>query len=206
MDPAKPPSRRGRIIGIVMAIVACSGIGAKAQEPPKPPALGDAQKDRLKDRDQLRERASRLRAQGKFAEAIEAIEAKLAIEREVLGESSDEALGSLESLAGLQEVRGDWAASASTWRRAEAIHLGSRGADHWRTIDARFAAERAEAALRLDALGQRRLTEASALGTRVAALYGRGLYAEAESAAASVARPRSRADRRAAPRDDPEPQ
>jgi hypothetical protein len=57
------------------------------------------QQERLKERDHLAMQAAQLRSQGKLPEAIEAAEAVLAIERAVLGQTSEDAIGSLELLA-----------------------------------------------------------------------------------------------------------
>ncbi len=168
--------RRRAGVALIMALAwSVSGAGAQG-----PRVLTDAQKERLKERDRLGERQARLLGESKPAEALAAAEAKLAIEREVLGESSDDALGTLELVANLREALGDWAESASAWRRAEALRAGLRGADHWKTIDARFAAERAEAAMRMGEADRRRLAEARNLTVRSNRLYRRRQYAEAE--------------------------
>jgi hypothetical protein len=83
---------------------------APAASKPSPP-LTAQQQERLKERDQHALQAAQLRSQGKLPEAIQAAEAMLAIEREVLGEASEDAIGSLELLARLHQDREDWAAA-----------------------------------------------------------------------------------------------
>ena len=93
------------------------------------PALTTAQRERLKERDRLGEQAAKLRSEGKLAEAIAAAEGMLAIEREVLGDASDDAIGSLELIASIQEQRDDWPAAFSLRRNVLNCELRTLGED-----------------------------------------------------------------------------
>src|SRR6516165_5835050 len=107
-----PPARLLPRLALVAALAATLG---RADEPPKPATspLTAAQRERLKQRDQFGKQAGNLQAEGKLDEAVKAAEAMLAIEREVLGPGSDDAIGSLELLAGLHLAREDWSAARS---------------------------------------------------------------------------------------------
>jgi hypothetical protein len=83
---------------------------APAQFKPSP-AFTAQQQERLKERNQLAMQAAQLRSQERLAEAVKATEAVLAIEREMLGETSEDAIGSLDLLAQLHQDREDWAAA-----------------------------------------------------------------------------------------------
>ena len=48
----------------------------------------------------------------------------LAIEREVLGNASDDALGSLELIASIQEQRDDWPAAIAARRNVLKLRIG----------------------------------------------------------------------------------
>src|SRR5271157_1601975 len=76
---------------VVAAALAGSTLTAWAY-PPQAPVLSDAQQARLKERDKLDQQVKAFRAQGKTAEAIRATESMLAIECEVFGKTSDDAI------------------------------------------------------------------------------------------------------------------
>ena len=177
------PSRRFASLGWHWILAAASFAAppgrAGADDPPRAPALTDAQKARLVERDRLGEQAQKLQAEGKLAEAIAAAGAMLAIEREVLGEASEDAIGSLELLAGLHEDRDDWSAATTARARVLALRSGSMGDEHWKTIDARFAMGRAEAVGRLDRDGRLRFAGVKQLSAQFMDLYGKGRFGEA---------------------------
>ena len=151
---------------------------APAASKPSPP-LTARQQERLKERDQFAMQAEQLRSQGKLSEAIQAAEAMLAIEREVLGETSEDAIGSLELLARLHQDREDWAAARKA--RTEVLNLRSTTLpkDHWQVADARWALDNVETLAKLSDRDRRRLREADRLIQQVEELYARGKYSEA---------------------------
>jgi CHAT domain-containing protein/Tfp pilus assembly protein PilF len=182
--------RRLRPLGWVARsiILACLALAQPAAprasgQPPaaaKPsPPLTPRQQERLKERDQHAREAVQLRSQGKLKEAIHAAEAMRAIERELLGETSEDAMGSLELLARLHQDRDDWAAAREA--RREVLNLRSKTLpnDHWRVADARTALDNIETLARLSDRDRRRLREADRLIEQVKELYTRRNYSEA---------------------------
>lgn len=158
-----------------------------AAEPPQPPALTAAQKERLKERDRLEREVFRLDGQGKRVEAIAAAEKLLAIEREVLGNFHSDVAGSLIFLAEAHESGEDFAAARKA--RAEVLEIVTklRGAGHWRVTDARLALEHVERLAKMDAAQRRRLAELEQLRRRVNALGRQGKYSEAVELCLQVA-------------------
>ena len=75
------------------------------------PGLTAAQKERLKQRDVLDKRCQALAKEGKYPEAIEAAEAMLAIECEVLGRVHRDVAASLYAIARLHTGVGQYAAA-----------------------------------------------------------------------------------------------
>jgi len=148
-------------------------------QPPPTPTLTPAQKDRLKERDKLDQQAQELRTKGKLHEAIKAAEGMLAIERDVLGETSEGAIGSLELLASLQEDCEDFAAGMQA--RSEVVELRTKalGKDHWKTTEARMTLGVAERVSQLRAEERRRFLEAEKLSRRTVELNRQGRYREA---------------------------
>jgi hypothetical protein len=72
------------------------------------------------------------------AEAISALQRKLAVERKIFGIHSETA-GSLELLARLHQERGDFAAARKAQKEVVALWTKLHGARHWRVTDARLA-------------------------------------------------------------------
>ena len=99
--------------------------------------------------------------QGKTAEAIQAALAMLAIEREVLGEASEDEIRSHVLLAELHQERADWAAARKS--RTAVIELWTKkvGKDSWQAADARSALENVESLSKLNDRDRRRLSERS---------------------------------------------
>ena len=158
-----------------------------AQEAASKPELTAAQKERLKERDKFFERVQRLRAAGKLDEATTAAEAILAIERETLGPSSEDAIDSLEIIARLQEERDDWAAALKVRHEVLDLRVKALGTQHWLVVNTRFALERAQALAKLTPDQRRTFLEVYRMGVQVAPdLYARDLYKEAEVIARRV--------------------
>ena len=76
-------------------------------------------------------------AQGKTDEAIRAAESVLAIECEILGRTSDDAIRTIKFLAKLHEEREDWPAARRAWTQVLAVWTKKLGKDHPDVIDAR---------------------------------------------------------------------
>jgi CHAT domain-containing protein/Tfp pilus assembly protein PilF len=149
-----------------------------ATSKPSPP-LTAQQQERLKERDQFGKQAVQLRSQGKLPEAIQAAEAMLALEREVLGETSEDAIGSLELLARLHQDREDWAAARKVRKEALKLLSTTLPKDHWQVVDARWALDNIDSLAKLSDRDRRRLREANGLIRQVEDLYARGKYSDA---------------------------
>ncbi len=144
------------------------------------------QQERLKERDHLAMQAVQLRSQGKLPEAIRAAEAMLALEREVLGETSEDAIGSLELLARLHQDREDWAAARKVRREVLKLLCTTLPKDHWQVVDARWALDNIDTLAKLSDRDRRRLREANRLIRQVEDLYARGKYSDAMGPAPDV--------------------
>ena len=173
---------RRTIILACLALALAAGPRASGQAPaaakPLPP-LPAKQQERLKERDRLALQAEQLSSQGKLAEAIRAAEAVLAIEREVLGETSEDAIGSLEFLAKLHRDRKDWAEAKKACSEVLELREKALGKDHWKVTDARWALADVESLSKMDASKRRRLAEAEKLNQKVEELFGQGKCNEA---------------------------
>jgi CHAT domain-containing protein/tetratricopeptide (TPR) repeat protein len=149
--------------------------GVRAEAPAlKPAALTQEQQDKLKERDRYAKDAVRLRAEGKFSEAISAAEKVLVIDRQVLGNVHPKVAGSLEFLAELHEAREDFTAARKARQEALAIQTKLLGADHWQVTNARLALEAVERLARLAPADRRWLAEAAQLNDQAFQLYQQG--------------------------------
>ncbi len=151
----------------------------KASTVPQSPTLTAAQRERLTERDRLGKDATELRSEGKLAEAIAAAERMLAIEREVLGEVSDEVISSLELIASIQEQRDDWPAAISTRRNVLNLQIRALGEGHWKVTDARLALQDTDRRAAMPREQRQKLAEATRLNGEVETLYRAGKYGEA---------------------------
>ena len=156
-----------------------SAIGQPPAAAKPPSTLTAHQQDRLNERDRLGKKVQELKSRGNLTEAIVAADAALALEREVLGETSDDAIGSIELIAQMHEELGNSAAAKKA--RADVLNLrtGTLGNDHWKVTDARWACTRADTLAKLDGAATRRLLKAARLEEQVATLYAQGQYVEA---------------------------
>ena len=156
-----------------------SAIGQPPAAAKPPSTLTAHQQDRLNERDRLGKKVQELKSRGNLTEAIVAADAALALKREVLGETSDDAIGSIELIAQMHEELGNWAAAKKA--RADVLNLrtGTLGNDHWKVTDARWACTRADTLAKLNGAATRRLLKAARLEEQVATLYAQGQYVEA---------------------------
>ena len=157
---------------------------APAGTKPSPPSTAQ-QQAQLKERDRLGIQAEQLRSQGKLPEAIQVAEAMLAIEREVLGETSEDAIGSLEVLAQLHQDREDWAAARKARMEVLKLRSATLPKDHWQVTDARWALDNIETLAKLSDQDRRRLREADRLFQHAGELHAQGKFSEATAPARS---------------------
>src|SRR5262245_6284658 len=98
--------------GLFLTLLCLAALPVLHDDEPKPaPSLTPEQQARLKEADRLGAEAQQLWQAGKQVEAVAAWEKKVAIEREALGKAHPRVVGSLLSLARLQENRDDFAAA-----------------------------------------------------------------------------------------------
>jgi tetratricopeptide (TPR) repeat protein len=164
------------IILLYLAVILPGMPRASGQVPagPKPsPPLTAQQQERLKERDKLSDQVKTLRDQGKLPEAIKAAEAILQIEREVLGETSEDVIGSLELLGQLHQDREDWAAAKQFRIRVLELRTNGLGKDLWKVTDAEWALGNIDTLAKLNDQDRRRLREADRLSRQADELYGR---------------------------------
>jgi tetratricopeptide (TPR) repeat protein len=147
--------------------------------PPQAPVLSDAQKNRLKERDKLIRQALAFRDRGKTAEAIRGAESVLAIEREVLGESSGAAIGTMRMLAQWNEDREDWTAAAKARSEILAIVTRKFGKDSADATEARWALVQVATLSRSSDHDRRRFKEAMELERQAKELLAQGKVNEA---------------------------
>jgi len=166
-----------RMVALAAALVG-STLTAWAY-PPQAPVLSDAQKERLKERDKLDKQANAFRAQGKTAEAIRAAESMLAIDREVLGKTSDDAIRTTKLLAMLNEVREDWSGARKACTEVLAMLTQRFGKDNNEVIEARWELEKVETLARMSDQDRRRLKEAIQLERQARELVAHGKVDEA---------------------------
>jgi CHAT domain-containing protein/tetratricopeptide (TPR) repeat protein len=144
-----------------------------AQRPPAPP-LTPEQRERLEERNRLWQEMQRLRAQGKLAEAVAAVQKVLVIERQILGGKSEDVLSSLYELAGMREEQQEYSAAIEARREALAICSALSGVGAWQTTDARLALSNSELLARLKPEQRSALARVAELNRQVVQLYRQG--------------------------------
>jgi tetratricopeptide (TPR) repeat protein len=152
---------------------------AATDDPPSAPKLTASQRERLAQRERHIERALQFQLAGKLAEAVTEVEAKLQIEREVLGDVNDDVAGSLEWLGRLNRDREDWPAARRSLGGLAALRARQHGVDDWRSVDARRALAAVDLRAGLSPEQRRNLLEVEREDLNVAALRARGQYADA---------------------------
>jgi tetratricopeptide (TPR) repeat protein len=150
--------------------------------PLQAPVLSAAQKEKLEERDKIDQHAKTLRAQCKTADAIQAAERMLAIECEVLDQTSEDAILSLKMLAELNEAREDWTAARKAFTELLDSWTQKLGKDSAEFTEARWGLERLEALARMSDRDRRRLKEAIEFERQGRELLGRGKVDEAVAA------------------------
>ncbi len=140
-------------------------------------ALTPAEKKTLlAERDQLDRETNRLQKEGKYREALAAAGRMLALELKVFGEAHDDAVGSLERMARLHELSGDFAAAEQTWRRVLAIQARRFNPGDWRIGDAERALRELAALRDLPPAQRERLRQADRWVRQARELLGAGQY------------------------------
>lgn len=146
--------------GAVMLVGLAVGL-APAAAPPR--MLRAAQEARLKEGARLGAESARLWQAGKQAESLAAWQKKLAIDREVYGDTHEVVAGSLHVLARIHEARATFAPARKTREEVLAIRTRLDGAKHWRVTDARLDLEDLDLCARLGVDERQQLVRATAL-------------------------------------------
>jgi tetratricopeptide (TPR) repeat protein len=133
----------------------------------------------LKERDRLRAEMLSQRSAGNLTDALTVAERVLWIERRVLGSGNEDVAGTLESLADMREERGEFAPAREARKQVLQIRTRLKGADYWRSTDARLALANCELLERLGGDERKLLRRASALNREFDELYRKGKFAEA---------------------------
>ncbi len=169
---------------LVCSLLACGTIwcltATSAEDSPPKPELTAVQQERLKARDAFKLECREHRQAGKLAEAIEATQKMLAIEREVFGNEHDEVLVSMDFLAQRQRDFDDFAAARKTREEILAIRRKVSGVDHWRTADARRDVEHETVLEKLSPDDRVEVLRATVLNSLAERFVSMGQYTEAE--------------------------
>jgi tetratricopeptide (TPR) repeat protein len=173
------------LFGLAVGI-APGGSTAAAQVPPKEGApaaklAGAERARRLQERGRHRNEAVRLANSGRLDEAVHEVEAALAIEREILGELSEGAAGSLAFLANLHERSGNWAAARGALQDLLALRERQPDRRDWRVGDARQALADVERRAAMTPDQRQRYWRALRLHEQSVGLRARGQYRTAEA-------------------------
>jgi CHAT domain-containing protein/tetratricopeptide (TPR) repeat protein len=168
------PQSHGPLWPLLVLVVMIEAGGVAAEAGPAAQQLTPAQKERLKERDRYARETTKLRSEGKLAEAIAACEKMLAIEREVFGNGHEDVVGSLEQLAEMQEEREDFAAAGKALQEVLAIQTNLHGQGHWQVTDAHRALADLELRMQLGPDKRAQLKQAHRLREQVGQLERAG--------------------------------
>jgi CHAT domain-containing protein/tetratricopeptide (TPR) repeat protein len=182
------------VAGVLLAVLGFFGapLRVRAAAPPATKPLTEEQKARLEERDRLFVEVTKQYQAGKLAEAVAALQKAVAIQRQVFGNRQEELVKALESLAFLQELRGDFGASGKARKEVLAIATKLYGGKDWRTIDAQWEVESLNRRARLSPADRKQLTQADELHRQEQSLYRKGRYKEALSLGQKVVEVRKR--------------
>jgi tetratricopeptide (TPR) repeat protein/CHAT domain-containing protein len=150
-----------------------------ADEPNTKPPLTAAQQARLKEGNLYALAAINFLKAGKHAEAVAALERKIAIERDVFGNKHDDVADSLAQQADIHEQREDFTTARKMRDEVLEIRIQLHADTDWRVADARRALADLERLSRLDAGSRQRLRRASAMAKQGEFLCQQGQYQQA---------------------------
>jgi CHAT domain-containing protein/Tfp pilus assembly protein PilF len=139
-----------------------------------PPRLTPAQRKMLQKSDQQIEQAGALLRGNKKAEAAEAVRRGLDLEREVFGQVRPSRCDLLEALAELCEQIADKKGAERARKEAVRVLTAALGAEHYKTIDARWEWKDGRARAAMTAEQRRQLREAVACDRRGESLWSQG--------------------------------
>lgn len=137
------------------------------------------QQARLKERDRYGDEVRKFQAAGRLDDAVASAEKMLSIERELLGDDSDDVAGSLYTLASLHEQREDFPAARNALQELLATATDRYGPENWHVADARRALDYLDRLEKLSRDDRRLLARADRLMDRVRQLLQAGKYLDA---------------------------
>jgi CHAT domain-containing protein len=143
---------------------------------PLTPAL---RKARLKERTRYIVETNQLEAEGKLKQAIEATNAALDIERDVLGADHPDTIAALRHLALLHQEVGDFTLSRKLDEQVLAATTKRLGKDHWQTINAGRALETAILLEKIEPALRQQYLQSVELDRRAKQLLKKEEYSEA---------------------------
>jgi CHAT domain-containing protein/Tfp pilus assembly protein PilF len=127
----------------------------------EPTALSKEQtQERQRTIDELDKEYSKLQADGKLDEAIATLEKSMNIQLEVYGTDRDDGVNSMEWLARLAALKGDFRRAREWSGKALAIEQQGRDAAHWRVVNAKKALAFVERMTNISETDRARLREA----------------------------------------------
>jgi CHAT domain-containing protein/tetratricopeptide (TPR) repeat protein len=145
----------------------------------KPPVLAPAERKKLlAERDSWENKSRTFRGQGKFAEAIAAVEQAMAIERGVFGEVSDEVAKSLDQIGGYQVDRDDFAGARKSFEHMQSILLKLHDKNDWHLIDVRLDLEDVEIHEHLTPAARKELALAEQVDGQALISFRKGEFAQ----------------------------
>lgn len=149
--------------------------------------LTDAKrKELIAERDSWGQKTQQLQSEGKLAEAVQAGNRMLELERQLFPEAHEDIAGSHYVLAGLHERLENFDAARKYHTKLIEIRTKLNGKDHWRYRDAVANGQRTERFARLSAQQRKDLARAEDLGVQATELHNQGKFAEAVRAEKQV--------------------
>ncbi|HVX61655.1 MAG TPA: tetratricopeptide repeat protein [Pirellulales bacterium] len=150
---------------------------------PNPAQRSPEQWAKLRERDSLSERVDGLLAQGKLAEAMQALGRIIKVESDVLGEQSEDVADSYGWLADVQEAAEDFPAAVKSRQAALKMLTKLYPKGHYRAVDAGRSLATTLQIARLDAEKQDAIAKAYRLNWQVLEQYRNYQFAAAVPAA-----------------------
>ena len=144
------------------------------------------QQSQLNKRDEMNRRAERMRAEGRFAEALVSARQALVLTREIRGPKHADLAEALARVAELCEFSGQWKEAVEECKKALTLRQHLHGPKDWRTANARLALAFAEKALALEKRDRDRLTGALQKVLQVIQLDSKGKHGDVERLALEV--------------------
>ncbi len=150
-----------------------------ASQPVSAQTMNDANKAKLEQRDQLRQKAVQVANEGKLDEATTLCEQAYSLEESVFGPAHPELLRTLRGLAQIAQLKNDDRAVINIRKRQHRVTEQLCGKEDYRTQDAARAITTAEQDANRSPEDLARLKKATALSTELVKLHQSGQYKSA---------------------------